>query len=167
MSYKNPRRPVRSSVEGEEKQAWITIYQRARSSPTLAAEVMAQLNQNPEIKGERLGLYLCCKECVRSDRTRQARNQRIGAFVRRFATWLFVFPLDALRHMGRGSRDAMIEMLPEVERPTRPALAAPAVSSRATPPANANVPAVIRTRKRQPPKEPSPPEAGFDEKIPS
>jgi hypothetical protein len=166
MSHKNQRRPVRSSVEGEENKAWIGIYRRAQHDPALAAEVMAQLNQNPEIKGDRLGLYVCCKECVRSERARQARNQRIGAFVRMLATWLFVFPLNAVRHLGRSTRDIVIETLPEVESQNRFASKPPAVSSRATPPVEANFPAVIRTRKRKPPKELLSPEASL-ETIPS
>ncbi|MCL2591557.1 MAG: hypothetical protein FWD67_11990 [Betaproteobacteria bacterium] len=166
MSTQHRRRPKPTSVEGEEEKAWIAFYRRAPNDPALAAEVLAQLNSDNAMKHDRLALFLCCKESIRKEKARQARNQRIGAFVRKLAGWLFVFPCNALRHMGRGSRDIVIDMLPEVERPIRPALKSHATSSHDALPVGSTVPAVIRSRERPPLQEPTP-VSGTIESIPS
>ena len=83
-------KPRRSAIGTEEEKAWVSFYRRASKDPAIAAEVLAQLDADPEMKREHLALYLCCRESLRVQQARDARNQRIGQFVR----WLMDALLD-------------------------------------------------------------------------
>src|SRR6218665_2350604 len=137
VAEKRPR-PRRSGIEAEEERAWVEFYQRVRSDAVLAAEVLAQLDKDAEMKRSHLALYLSCKESLRREKAREARNKRIGYFVRQLA-YLPVAFWHGLRAIGGSSRDIAIEMLPEPSSPARPA---PPPPSRPAPP---------------PPSSPSPP----------
>lgn len=102
-------RAKRFGVEFEEERAWVTFYRRVGHDVTLATEVLAQLESDPEMKRTHLALVLCCKESLRSHKARQARNKRIGQFVRWLCSGLFVAPLRVLRRSG----DLAVECLPE------------------------------------------------------
>lgn len=145
MPPKRPR-PRRTTVEREEESVWVDFYRRIRRDTELAAEVLAQLNRDAELLRAHLALFLCCKETLRRDRRRQARHRRIGAFVRWLVRMLFVMPWRVLRRTGQESRDIVVEMLPEVEQRSAPALPA---RKPATAPSEV-MPAVVR-RKRNPP----------------
>ncbi|MDR2032815.1 MAG: hypothetical protein LBP86_11340 [Azoarcus sp.] len=138
-----PSRPRRPSIEREEEKAWVDFYRRIKRDTALAAEVLAQLNRDPELLRGHLALFLSCKESLRLDKARQARNRRIGVFVRWIMRALFAAPWRALRRTGQESRDILVEMLPETEQPPkRPAIAPPATHFE-------GMPAVVR-RKRNP-----------------
>ena len=114
-------RPKRSAIGTEEERAWVSFYRRAGKDPVIAAEVLAQLDTDPEMKREHLALYLCCRESLRLHQAREARNQRFGRFVRWLLGGLFVrFPANARRVLGRGS-DLASACLPE--EPSEPATA--------------------------------------------
>src|SRR6218665_654490 len=119
VAEKRPR-PRRSGIEAEEERAWVEFYQRVRSDAVLAAEVLAQLDKDAEMKRSHLALYLSCKESLRREKAREARNKRIGYFVRQLA-YLPVAFWHGLRAIGGSSRDIAIEMLPEPSSPARPA----------------------------------------------
>lgn len=117
MSLEKPRpRSRRTSIETEEERAWVGFYQRVGRDPAIATEVVAQLESDPEMKRTHLALYLCCKESLRRHKARQARNQRIGQFVRRLCHGLFVQPWRNLLTGLRHGRDVAVECLPEVAR---------------------------------------------------
>jgi hypothetical protein len=103
-------RAKRFGVEFEEERAWVSFYRRVRHDATLATEVLAQLEADPEMKRTHLALVLCCKEALRSHKARQARNKRIGQFVRWLCHGLFAAPMRAMR----GGADIAIECLPEM-----------------------------------------------------
>ena len=97
-------RAKRFVVEFEEERAWVSFYRRVRHDATLATEVLAQLEADPEMKRTHLALVLCCKESLRGHKARQGRNKRIGQFVRWFCHGLFAAPLRAMRRaMSRRS----------------------------------------------------------------
>ena len=121
MSPEKRPRPRRSGIETEEERTWVEFYRRVRSDAVLAAEVLAQLDKDAEMKRAHLALFLTCKETIRREKAREARNKRIGYFVRWLAHVLLVQPLQALRALGGSSRDIAIEMLPEPSSPARPA----------------------------------------------
>src|SRR6218665_137611 len=123
VAEKRPR-PRRSGIEAEEERAWVEFYQRVRSDAVLAAEVLAQLDKDAEMKRSHLALYLSCKESLRRGKAGAARNKRIGYFVRQLA-YLPVAFWHGLRAIGGSSRDIAIEMLPEPSSPARPAPRAP------------------------------------------
>lgn len=111
--YANRAKPKRSAIGVEEERAWVSFYRRAGKDPAIAAEVLAQLDTDAEMKREHLALYLCCRESLRLHQARQARNQRIGRFVRWLFGGLFVrFPADARRAIGRGG-DLAAACLPD------------------------------------------------------
>jgi len=105
------RRPhaKRSGIEFEEERAWVSFYRRVGHDLALATEVLAQLEADPAKKHAHLALLLCCKESLRSHKARQARNKRIGQFVRWLCHGLFTAPMRMLRRGG----DIAVECLPE------------------------------------------------------
>ena len=105
-------RAKRFGVEFEEERAWVTFYRRVGHDVTIAAEVLTQLEADPEMKRTHLALYLCCKESLRSHKARQARNKRIGQFVRWLCSGLFTAPARLLRRGG----DMALECLPETAK---------------------------------------------------
>ncbi len=83
MSPEKPRpRARRCGIEFEEERAWVGFYKRVGRDQAIAAEVMAQLEADVDMKRTHLALYLCCKESLRVHKARQARSKRIGQFVR-------------------------------------------------------------------------------------
>jgi hypothetical protein len=105
-------RAKRFGVEFEEERAWVTFYRRVGHDVTIATEVLNQLEADPEMKRTHLALYLCCKESLRSHKARQARNKRIGQFVRWLCSGLFAAPARLLRRGG----DIALECLPETAK---------------------------------------------------
>lgn len=102
-------RAKRFGVEFEEEQAWVSFYRRVRHDAALAAEVLAQLEADAEMKRTHLALVLCCKESLRDHKARQARNKRIGQFVR----WLCQALLSAPTRAMRRGVEIAVECLPE------------------------------------------------------
>lgn len=111
--YASRARPRRTAVATEEERAWVSFYQRVGRDPAIALEVLAQLDADAEMKREHLALYLCCRESLRLHEARDARNQRIGRFVRWILGSLFVrLPLALRRTFGRGG-DVAVACLPD------------------------------------------------------
>jgi hypothetical protein len=105
--------PRHNAISDEEERAWVSFYRRAGRDSAIAAEVLAQLDIDPEMKREHLGLYLRCRESLRLHQARAARDQRVGQFVRWLLGGLFVrFPAATRRALGRGG-DIAIACLPE------------------------------------------------------
>ena len=114
MSPEKPRpRTRRPGVEFEEERAWITFYRRVGQDTAIATEVLAQLEADPEMKRAHLALYLCCKESLRIHEALQARNKRIGQFVRWLCHGLFIAPARALLRALHLGGDLAVECLPE------------------------------------------------------
>lgn len=108
-----PARSLRSAVRTEEERAWVGFYQRVGRDPATAAEVMAQLEADPEMKRLHLGLYLSCRQALRRHKERQARHKRVGQLLRAWSRVLLVGPFLALRAALVGSRDLLLESLPQ------------------------------------------------------
>jgi len=105
----------RSGIQREEEKAWISFYRRA-GNPAIAAEVMHQLESDPEMKRLHLALYLRCKESLRAQKARQARHKRIGQFVRMLFGIVFVTPAIAIQKLLRQGGAIAVECLPEVRK---------------------------------------------------
>lgn len=121
MSLVPPRsRPRRLSIATEEERAWVGFYHRVGHDPAIAAEVMTQLEADPEMKRQHLALYLCCRESLRLHEAREQRNARIGSFVRRVFSGLFIELPRAFGRKARRGSDIAVACLPEVaEEPAR------------------------------------------------
>lgn len=70
------------TVDVEEQRAWVAFYRRVGRDADLAAEVMVQLASDAEMKRRHLALYLSCQQALRLHRARQARDKRIGQWLR-------------------------------------------------------------------------------------
>jgi hypothetical protein len=121
MSPEKPHpRSKRSGIDHEEEKAWISFYRRVGNDLALATEVLTQLDSDPEMRRAHLALYLCCKESLRAHKTRQARNKRIGQFVRWLGnglfTQLFVQWPNTLRRSLRHGGDLAVECMPQTEK---------------------------------------------------
>lgn len=108
-------RAKRYGVEFEEEKVWVGYYRRV-VDPAVAVEVMSQLESDPDMKRTHLALYLRCKESLRTQKARQARNKRIGQFVRMLFNAVFVVPVIAMRRLLLRSGDLAVECLPEVSK---------------------------------------------------
>lgn len=164
MSPEKRPRPKRSGTETEEERTWVEFYRRVRSDPALAAEVLAQLERDVEMKRSHLALYLSCKEALRRDKARQARHKRIGFFVRWLAHTLFVMPWQALREFSSEGRDIAIEMLPEADQSSRQTPRALEATA-AIPPSSSG--ATTRRSRKARPDAPAPAEAGAEKAAPA
>lgn len=106
-------KPRRNAIAVAEERLWLSYYRRAGHDPSIAAEVLLQLDTDAEAKREHLALYLSCRESLRLHQVRQARNERIGQFVRWLLGGLFLrAPAATRRTLGRGS-DLAVACLPE------------------------------------------------------
>jgi hypothetical protein len=113
MSFDQPKvRNKRSGIDHEEERAWVGFYRRVRSDASVATEVMAQLDADPEMKRRHLALYLSCKQSLRTHKARQQRDKRIGQFVRWLCHCMFVAPIRALQRGGQ----LAVECLPDTPR---------------------------------------------------
>jgi hypothetical protein len=137
MSLEKPRpRPRRSGIADEEERAWVDFYRRVGREPAIASEVLAQLDDDPEMKRAHLALYLRCKQSLRMHQHRQTRNQRIGQLVRWLCHGLFVVPAQALHRALSFGGDLAAECLPErVRVPAEPAVRPTRKASRTSLPA--------------------------------
>jgi hypothetical protein len=109
-------RSRRFGTDFEEERTWVTFYRRVGHDAVLAGEVLSQLEADPEMKRDHLALYLCCKESLRNHKARQARNKRVGQFVRWLCHGLFMRPALALRRGLHRGGDLAVECLPTATR---------------------------------------------------
>ena len=106
-------RPSRRSVE--EDRAWSQLY-AAIGQPSTAEEVVKQLEADPQARQAHLALFLCAKTTLRRQKLAEARNRRIGAFVRMVAAAVVIAPARALGQLLSSSADVAVEMLPPERR---------------------------------------------------
>ena len=112
MSQEKSSRKRRVGVDHAEEKAWVGFYRRV-SDPAIAAEILHELQSDPEMKRAHLALYLRCKESLRAQKARLARNKRIGQFVRMVCVRVFVSPARVAQRLIGHSRDIAIECLPD------------------------------------------------------
>ena len=108
----NPK-PNRRTAE--EDRAWAQLYASVGQAAT-AEEVVNQLDADAEARRSHLALYLRAKTTLRERRIADARNQRIGAFVRSVVTIVVVGPFRVLRSLMSTGSDVAVEMLPPARR---------------------------------------------------
>lgn len=107
-----PSRSSRRSIA--EDRAWARLYADVRQA-SVAEEVVKQLDADPEAKRHHLALYLRAKTAVRKRKAVDARNERIGAFVRSAVTFTVIGLARGVRSMLSGAVNLAVAMLP----PTR------------------------------------------------
>ncbi len=120
-SFQSPS-PRRSTIDIEEQRAWVGFYRRVGRDVALAAEVMAQLDGDAEMKRRHLALYLSCKQSLRVHKARQARDKRIGQWLRLLVQWTLQRPAPHRRPRQRhrsGAR-ALPRAVTSTAGPNRP-----------------------------------------------
>ncbi|MCM0609807.1 MAG: hypothetical protein KA711_12580 [Ideonella sp. WA131b] len=126
--------PRRGTVDVEEQRAWVGFYKRVGRDAALAAEVMAQLDGDAEMKRRHLALYLSCKQSLRVHKVRQARDKRIGQWLRLLVQLTLMRPVaffgSATQRGFHRSADLLAEAI------TAEPQAAPATSKRGARPAS-------------------------------
>ncbi|MCE4369723.1 hypothetical protein [Xanthomonas hortorum] len=117
MTSEKPRYRPPTGSNAEEKRAWASFYARVGKESTLAAEVVAQLDKDSELKRAHLALYLSCRESLRTQSAREARNQRIAQAVRWLFHVLFAVPAKLLvGGLSRGTDIALASLPQEAKR---------------------------------------------------
>ena len=99
----------------DEDRAWAQLYASVGQAST-AEEVVRQLDVDAQARHSHLALYLRAKTTLRERKAVEARNQRIGAFVRSVVAFLVVGPFRLLRSMLSSGADVAVEVLPPVRR---------------------------------------------------
>jgi hypothetical protein len=108
----NPK-PNRRTAE--EDRAWAQLYASVGQAAT-AEEVVKQLDADVPARHCHLALYLRARTTLRERKAIEARNQRIGAFVRSVVAFLVIGPFGLLRSMLSSGSDVAVEMLPPARR---------------------------------------------------
>jgi hypothetical protein len=118
----------RSTIDIEEQRAWVGFYKRVGRDVALAAEVMAQLDGDAEMKRRHLALYLSCKQSLRVHKARQARDKRIGQWLRLLVQWTLQRPAAFVGGVMQKAYHRTADVLDEAIAAAPPA--SPATSKR-------------------------------------
>lgn len=78
--------------------------------------MVKQLDADAPARHCHLALYLRARTTLRERKVIEARNQRIGAFVRSVVAFLVIGPFRLLRSMLSSGSDVAVEMLPPARR---------------------------------------------------
>ncbi len=113
MSNDKPQPRFPAGINAEEKRAWASFYARVGKDPLLAAELIAELNSDIELKRMHLALYLCSREAIRVHQSRQTGNLRIAHALRWLFRAVFVIPARLLATGLRHGTDIALASLPE------------------------------------------------------
>jgi hypothetical protein len=125
--------PRRSTIDIEEQRAWVGFYKRVGRDAALAAEVMAQIDGDAEMKHRHLALYLSCKQSLRVHKARQARDKRIGQWLRLLVQWTLLRPAAFVGGVTQKAYHRTADVLDEAIAAAPPA--SPATSKRGARPA--------------------------------
>jgi hypothetical protein len=109
-------KPNRRAREQEDI-AWRRLYQSVRQ-PAAAAEVVQLLEQDREGIRNHLALYLTARETLNRQAVVNARNRRIGTFVRSALVKIFFGPIRAMRKASSATGAVALERLPPPDTAT-------------------------------------------------
>lgn len=110
-----------ASADRAEERAWIGFYDRVDQNPSLAIEIMAQLDADPDSKRRHLALYISCRESVRNHKARQARDRRIGELTQFLFGALVLLPLSATRSVTTRTVDLLVTCVAAIRTLAQPA----------------------------------------------
>jgi hypothetical protein len=94
----------------EEERLWSEFY-RTVGDPTVAAELIAHMDQDDEARRLHSGLYLRCRQSLLRAKERQARAHAVGKAIRATLFGLFGWPLALLMRCGRFCAGAGVAMM--------------------------------------------------------
>ena len=105
-------RPCRTSVALEEERPWVGSYRHV-ANLAIAAEVIAHLDCDADLKRSHPALYLRCKVSVHKKKARRARAKRMCSFMRRIVGGLLPHPERRTRGQLRPDARFVVAGLPE------------------------------------------------------
>lgn len=94
----------------EEEKLWSEFYHSV-ANPTVAAELIAHMDQDDEARRLHSALYLRCRQSLRIAKERQARAHAVGKAIRALLFAVFGWPVVALIRCGRfclGACEALV-----------------------------------------------------------
>ena len=106
--------PGSNRSTAEEDRAWALLYASVGQACT-AKEVVKQLDADAEARHSHLALYLRAKTTLRERSIAEARNQRIGAFVRSAVAIVVVGPFRLLRSLLSTGGDVAVDAFPGMQ----------------------------------------------------
>ena len=118
VSQEQPPRPIAHLVSRrsvEEDRAWAQLY-AAIHQPSAAEEVVKQLDADAQSKRNHLALYIRARTTLREQKASEARNQRVGAFVRTALTFVVMGPLRLVAKAFVATRDVVMAAMPPVQK---------------------------------------------------
>lgn len=118
VSQEQPPRPIAHLVSRrsvEEDRAWAQLY-AAIHQPSAAEEVVKQLDADAQSKRNHLALYIRAKTTLREQKVSEARNQRVGAFVRTVLTFLVMGPPRLVTKVYVALRDVAVAAMPPAQK---------------------------------------------------
>ena len=118
VSQEQPPRPIAHLVSRrsvEEDRAWAQLY-AAIHQPSAAEEVVKQLDADAQSKRNHLALYIRAKTTLREQKVSEARNQRVGAFVRTVLTFLVMGPPRVVTKVYVAIRDVAVASMPPAQK---------------------------------------------------
>jgi hypothetical protein len=84
-------------LERQEEDTWVGFYPQACRDPTLAMEILTELERDDALRRRHRGLYLCCQRCIRLHESREARHRRIRNAIQKLFEAIFItLPLGVL-----------------------------------------------------------------------
>jgi hypothetical protein len=118
VSQEQPPRPITHLVSRrsvEEDRAWAQLY-AAIHQASAAEEVVKQLDADVQSKRNHLALYIRAKTTLREQKVSEARNQRVGAFVRTVLTFVVMGPLRFVAKAYVAIRNVAVAAMPPVQK---------------------------------------------------
>lgn len=118
VSQEQQPRPIAHLVSrrsAEEDRAWAQLY-AAIYQPSAAEEVVKQLDADAQTKRNHLALYIRAKTTLQERKVSEARNKRIGAFVRLVLSLVVLGPPRLLSKAFVAMRDVAVAAMPPAQR---------------------------------------------------
>ncbi|GAB2855973.1 hypothetical protein GCM10027277_25710 [Pseudoduganella ginsengisoli] len=100
----------------EEEMVWSQFY-RTVGDPTVAAELIAHMDQDDDARRQHSGLYLRCRQSLRRAKERQARARAVGKALRFMLFGVLGWPFAVLARCWRFTAEAGLAFLVRHDEP--------------------------------------------------
>jgi hypothetical protein len=107
--------PTQNRRCADEYLAWTSLYGAIGEAAT-AAEIVKQLDADPQSKHDHLALYIRAQTTLRKQKVADDRNRRLGAFVRLVLTSVVQKPARTVKSVLSTTAAIGVEALPPVRR---------------------------------------------------
>jgi hypothetical protein len=108
-------RKRRKTVEEEEARTWVRLYQRVGDAE-LAAEVLALLESDAEVRRDHPALMLLCRESLRHRKHEEQRRKRLAQAIHVLCRCLVAAPAIAAWRLAAAGIDVLVECLQPSQR---------------------------------------------------